>query len=128
VREPAEGQQVVHAQGVERDRPGDDELVVALVVRKSRGSKGLRREQLGIRVGDPAGRVLERLGVDIAAQRAQEVASRAPHCPVVNAASFGAGRHRLGHSKRGDALIFQGHAGFAPRARRFLPRALDLER
>jgi hypothetical protein len=101
----------------------DDQLVVTLVVGKGGGSKGLGREQLGIRVGDPARRLFESPGVDIGAERAQKVARRALNCVVVDAAALGVAGHRLGQRKRGGARIFQGHDGFAPRARQFLPTA-----
>ena len=62
----------------------DDQLVVALVVGKGGRPKGLRREQLGIRVGDPARRLLESLGVHVGTEPAQKVASRALHRVVVD--------------------------------------------
>ena len=112
----------MHAERVERDRPRDDQLVVALVVGKGGGSKG-RREQLGVGVRDPARRLLESPGVNIGAERAQKVARRALHRLVVIAAGLCVGGHRLGQRKRGGARIFQGHGGFAPRAIEFLPTA-----
>ena len=69
---PWNGQQVVHAERVERDRPRDDQLVVAVVVGERRRPERLRRQQLGVGVGDPARRVLQRLGVDVGAERAQQ--------------------------------------------------------
>src|SRR5829696_578674 len=94
--------------------PSSSEKVVA---RKRWG-----REQLGIRVADPARRLLKGRGVHIGAERAPKVARRALHCVVVNAARLGAGRHGLCQRKCGGARIFQGHGGFAP-ASEFLPTA-----
>ena len=104
--------------------PRDDQLVVALVVGKGGRPKGLRREQLGVRVGDPARRLLESLGVDIGTEPAQKVASRALHRVVVDLSGLApAGTRWLGQRKRGDARIFQAHGGFARRASQFLPTA-----
>jgi hypothetical protein len=91
VRHPLEREQVVHAQRVERDRPRDDQLVVTLIVGKGGGSKGLGREQLGIRLGDPARGLLESLGVDIGAKPPQKVARRALDCLVVDLAGHDVG-------------------------------------
>jgi hypothetical protein len=57
VRDPVKGQQMVHAQGVEGDRTGDDQLVVAVLVGKRRRPERLGRQQLGVGVGDPARRL-----------------------------------------------------------------------
>jgi hypothetical protein len=65
--------------------------------------------------GEPsvgAGREL-RASASTSAPSAQEVASRALHSLVVDAARFRVGGHRLSQCKRGDALIFQGHVGCA---------------
>ena len=92
VRHPVEGQQVVHAQRVKRDRPRDDQLVIAVVVGEGRRLKRLRRQQLGIGVGHPARRLPQRLGVDIGAERPQQLASRTLHGGVVDLAVVVAAR------------------------------------
>ena len=86
VRHPVEGQQVVHAQRVKRDRPRDDQLVIAVVVGKGGRLKRLRRQQLGIRVGHPARRLLKRLGVDVGAERPQQLPSGTLHGGMVDLA------------------------------------------
>jgi hypothetical protein len=48
VGDALEGQHVVLAEGVERDVSGEDEFVVALVVRERGEAEGSRREHLGI--------------------------------------------------------------------------------
>jgi len=108
---------------VERNRTRDDQLVVALIVGKRGRPKGLRREQLGIRVGDPARGLLESLGVHIGTEPAQKVVSRALHRVVVDLPDLGLGTGWLGQRKRRDARIFQAHGAFARRASQFLPTA-----
>ena len=118
---PWNGQQVVHAERVERDRPRDDQLVVAVVVGKGGRAKRLRREQLGIRVGHPAGRLLERLGVDVGAERAEQVRRRALYRAVVDAtvvASIDTPIH--GERKLVEAGFVPGHARFASAPGNFL--------
>ena len=73
---------------MERDRPRDDQVVVTLVVGKAGGSKGPGREQLGIRLGDPARGLLQSLGVDIGAKPTQKVARRALDCLVIDLAGL----------------------------------------
>src|SRR3954452_10525382 len=51
-----ERQQVVLAQGDERDVASDDQLVVVLVVREGRESELARAEQLGVGIGDASWR------------------------------------------------------------------------
>ena len=104
--------------------PRDDQLVVALVVGKGGGSKGLGREQLGVRVGDPARRLLESLGVHIGAERAQKVASRALHRVVVDAAGLGVGRGAGSASASAETRgSFKVMVGLRRRASEFLPTA-----
>jgi len=62
---------------VEGDRTGDDQLVVAVLVGKRRRPERLGRQQLGVGVGDPARRLAHRFGVDVGADRPQQVAGRA---------------------------------------------------
>jgi hypothetical protein len=119
-----ERQQVMHAERVERDRARDDQFVVVRVVGEGRRAKGAGREQLGIRVGDPQRGLLENVGVDIGAERAQQVASRALHCVVIDAAGVGIETRWPGQRKGGHALIIQTHGGFALRASKFLPTDL----
>ena len=85
--------------------------------------RGYGGEQLGIRFGDPARRLLESLGVHIGTEPAQKVASRALHRVVVDLSGLGRGTGWLGQRKRGDARIFQAHGAFARRASQFLPTA-----
>ena len=68
-----ERDQVVLAEGVERDRPGDDELVVALIVGEGRGRERLRREQLGVRLGHAQRRLAQPLGLRVDAERDQQL-------------------------------------------------------
>ena len=86
VRHPVEGQQVMHAQRVKGDRPGHDQLVVAVVVGKRRRPEGLGCEQLGVGVGHAARRLLERFAIDVGAERPQELARRALYGRVVDLA------------------------------------------
>jgi hypothetical protein len=88
----------MHAQRVERDRPCDDQLVVAAVVGKRGRPKRPRRQKLGIGVGDPARRLVENLAINLGAERPQKLASRALHGCVVDAAEVGIGVGRLGHA------------------------------
>ena len=57
VRHPRERQEVVLAEGLEGDAPGQDELVVALVVGKGGEVEVPRGEQLGVGAGHPPGRL-----------------------------------------------------------------------
>jgi hypothetical protein len=84
VRDPVEGQQVMHAQRVKGDRPRHDQLVVAVVVGKRRRAEGLRREQLGVGVGHPPRRLQQALGIDVGAQRPQQLARGALHGAMVD--------------------------------------------
>jgi hypothetical protein len=68
-----EREHVVHAERVGRERPRDDQPVVTVLVGKRRRPERLRREQLGVGLGDPARRVAQRLGVDVGAERAQQM-------------------------------------------------------
>ena len=69
----SEGQQVVLAQRGERDGPGQDELVVALVVREGGGLEGLRGEQFGIGPGDTSRGVGEAFAVLVDAERVEQL-------------------------------------------------------
>jgi hypothetical protein len=84
VRDAPEREHVVHAQRVERDRSGDDQLVVALVV----GERGCPErpwgEQLRVGVGDPTRGLLQRFRSGVGAERAQELAYRVLHGRVVD--------------------------------------------
>jgi hypothetical protein len=60
VEHTVERKEVMHAQRVERNRARDDQLVVAIVIGKGGRAERLRREQLGVGVGDPARRLLQR--------------------------------------------------------------------
>jgi hypothetical protein len=64
----------------------DDQLVVAVVVGKRRRPEGLGRKQLGVGVGHPARGLLKALGIDVGAERPQEVAGRALNRCVVDLA------------------------------------------
>jgi hypothetical protein len=66
-----EREHVMLAQGVERDVPGQHELVVTLVVRERRQVERPRRQQLGIGSGNPAGCVADVLVARILAERGQ---------------------------------------------------------
>ena len=101
VRDPVERQQVVHAERVERDRPRDDQRVVAVLVGEARRREGLRREQLRVGVGDAPRRVAQVLGLDVGAERQEEVARGAAGGGVVDPARrSGVGRERVqcGHA------------------------------
>ena len=76
VRHPGEGQQVVLAQGVQRDVPGDDQLVVALVVGEGRQVELRGGQQLGVGGGHPAGRLGQVRVSRVAAQRPEELVDR----------------------------------------------------
>jgi hypothetical protein len=64
----------MHAQRVERDRLRDDQVLVAVLVRKRRRPKGRRREQLGVGLGNAARGLAQAVGADVGAERAQHVA------------------------------------------------------
>ena len=85
-----EGEQVVHAQRVKRDRLDDHELVVALLVGKRRQRDRLVRQQLVERGGDPPRRVAQPLVADVATQRQQQVADRALGARPIEAGMLGA--------------------------------------
>ena len=85
VGHPVEREQVVHAERVERNRSSHDQLVVALVVRKGGRSEGVWREQLGIGVGHPPGRVVERRGIDVGTNRPEQIARRPLQGGVIDA-------------------------------------------
>ena len=99
----------MHAQRVERDRPRDDQLVVAVVVGKRGRPERLRRQQLGVGVGDPARRLLERLGIDVGAERPQELAGRALHGRVVDLARRAVARGRCCQRECGATIVVRGH-------------------
>ena len=73
VRDADEGQQVVLAQRREGDVPGDDELVVALLVRERRQAERARLEQLGVRRRHPPRGVAQRLARDVLPERDEQV-------------------------------------------------------
>ena len=68
-----EGQQVVLAQRVDRDVGDQDQLVVPGGVVERRGVELRRREHLGVRMDEAAGRLEHVLGVDRQAQRRQHL-------------------------------------------------------
>jgi hypothetical protein len=78
VRYAVERQEVVHAQRVKRDRPGDDQLVVAVLVGKRGRPKRLRRQKLSVCIGHPARRVPKILSIGVSPQCQQELA----RCPL----------------------------------------------
>ena len=96
VRDASEREQVVFAHRDERDVAREDELVVALVVGERRERERPRREQFGIRRGDPTRRVPQRSRRGIVPERARGAArlplrrrdrrSRAPRAPVASGA------------------------------------------
>src|SRR5439155_12674709 len=73
MRHTVERQQVVHAQRLKRDLPDDDQLVVALVVGKRRRVERLGGEQLGVGGRHPARCVAKAGGVQVGAQRHEQV-------------------------------------------------------
>jgi hypothetical protein len=106
VRHAVEGQQVMHAQRVKRDALGDDQLVVVVIVGKGRRPEWLRGEQLGVGVGHATGRLAQRLGMHVGAERPQEL----PGClldgrPVDPADCVLAGRQR----EFGKAMLVRAH-------------------
>lgn len=68
-----ERQQVVLAQGLKGDVPGEDQLVVTLVVGERREVEWLGRQELGIGAGDPSGRLSQMLGGRVASKRDEQV-------------------------------------------------------
>ena len=76
MRHPVERQQVVLAEGVERDVAGDHELVVALVVREGGEVERLGGEHLGVHARHSPGGVRERLVGDVRAQGMEQVSGR----------------------------------------------------
>src|SRR5215213_2628197 len=110
----AERQQVVLAQGVERDVARYDELVVTAVVRERGGVEVRGRQQLGVHGGHPARRIAPRLVVEVDAERGQEVGRRA----------LGRGDwRRLGRKSKG-----MGHDFFAAAPAHSLPREVRTAR
>ena len=111
----------MHAERVERDRPGDDQLVVA-VVGAERWSPGTavasaapsRRRRPGCGVSSSASRV------DVGAERPEQLSCRALHGITVDTARLSVGVGRLCQSKRGDAMIVHGHVRFASAGARVL--------
>ena len=106
VRHPMKGQQVMHAQRVKWDRPCDDQLVIAVVVGEGGRPKRLRRQQLGIGIGDAARRLLERLCIDVGAERPQKLASRSLNAGAVDLA---VGLTALGWRCERDSRLWRGH-------------------
>jgi hypothetical protein len=103
VRHPMKREQVVHAQRVKRDRPGDDQLVVSVAVGKRGGRDRLRGQQFGIGIGHATRRVLQTGGVRVGTERPQEVASGAPRAGKIDLALGVAACARLGQYESVDA-------------------------
>ena len=73
VRDAGERQQVMLAEGVERDVADDDELVVLAVVRERRRFERLDGLELLVHSRDAAGRVAQRLVVEVVAEAGQQI-------------------------------------------------------
>jgi uncharacterized protein YeaO (DUF488 family) len=120
VRDPVKREQVVHAQRVKRDRPSDDELVVAVVVGKGGGAKCLRREQLGVGVGDPARCLLESLTIDVGAEGLEQIPGCTLDGGVVDTPAVAGALGRLSQRQRGNTAIVTGHVTVGVRRARVL--------
>ena len=121
MRDAVERQQVVHAQRVERDRARDDQLVVAVLVGERRRRERLRRQQLGVGVGHPARRVPQPRGVEVGAERAEQVRRRALDGVAVDPALLvSVDTPVRGEPKLVEAVIVPGHVMFASAPGNFL--------
>ena len=109
VRHPVEGQQVMHAQRVKRDRPRDDQLVISVLVGKRRRPEWLRGEQLGVGVGHPARRLAQRLVIDVRAERPQELPSRPLDSRVIDLANRGVAWGGRCQRESGTTMMVRGH-------------------
>ena len=119
MRQPAERQQVMHAQRVERDRLRDDQPLVAVLVRERRRPEGRRREQLRVGLGNAARGLAQAVGADVGAERAQQVADGVLQRLVVDPSRQGVavvdeGEPRLGR-RGGIAPVRTGRASAAGR-------------
>src|SRR4051794_30243028 len=118
---------MMHAQGVKRDRAGDDQFVVA-VIRERRGVERLWREQLGVGVGDPAGRLRKAFILDVRTEGPEELSGGTLDAVVVDLVVGGAaGRRCSGHEAR-NAQAWRGHDYLASSARDLLRAARARQR
>ena len=84
MRDPVEGQQVVLAERVERDRAGDHQLVITLLVWERRSLEWQGCEQFCEGRGDPPRSVPQALVGEVHAERLEEVGDRRFHALVVH--------------------------------------------
>jgi len=125
VRHVGGGEQVVLAHRVERNRTGDDELVIALVVGKRRGIEGNGREEVRVERCHPSGRRAAALAREVDAEGLEERGCGMLRAPEVNSALLGEDAEM--RTPRRPSILFRagrghGHAAFASGRRRFLPR------
>jgi hypothetical protein len=123
VRHPGEGQQVVLAQGLQRDVPGDDQLVVALVVGEGRQVELRGGHQLGVGGDHPLRRLGQVRRCRVLAQRPEQRGDRLlgggqVHRPALPDDPEGRGTpHDAGHRGGPGRRLGRGHdRSPAPRA------------